>query len=83
MNKTKWGFVLKKQHYVMTILGSAGGVANGILSILNKSAINQNDPLHHIMNKCEIHLIDYEQKDASTYSKSFSQLKGQFVLHSF
>ncbi len=51
MNKTKWGFGLKKQHHVITILGSAGGVANGILSILNKSAINQNDPLHHIMSK--------------------------------
>lgn len=83
MNKTKWGFGLKKQHYVMTILGSAGGVANGILSILNKSAINQDDPLHHIMSKCDIHLIDYEQKDAITYSQLFPQLKGQFILHKY
>lgn len=74
---------MKEHRHIITILGSAGGVANGILSILNKSALNETDPLHHIMNKCLIHLIDYEQKDASIYSQSFPHLQDQFILHTF
>lgn len=47
---------------VITILGSAGGVAKSILSILNKSVHDKKDPIYHIINNSKIHLIDYKQK---------------------
>jgi len=68
---------------IITILGSAGGVANGVLSILNKSVQDKNDPIHHFMNQCIIHLIDHKQKDKSFYYHSYPHLKDQFVLHEF
>jgi homospermidine synthase len=83
MYKTKWGLVLKDNHHIITILGSAGGVANGILSILNRSVQDEKDPIHHIMNTCYIHLIDNVQKEASIYSQSFPLLKDQLIFHEY
>ena len=68
---------------VITILGSAGGVANAILSILNKSAQDKKDPIHHQIKKATIHLIDSKQKEAHYYSQAFQNIKNQFILHEF
>lgn len=68
---------------IITILGSSGGVANGILSILNNSALDKKDPIHRLINNCIIHLIDYKQKEASYYCHSYPHLKDKFVLHEF
>ncbi len=48
---------------VISILGSAGGAAKSILSILNKSIIDQNDPIHHLIAHSTLHLIDHQQKN--------------------
>ena len=74
MNNTK---------HVITILGSAGGVANGILSILDNSMQDQQDPINEVMNNCCIHLIDHEQKEASDYALSYPHLQDKFVYHEF
>lgn len=50
-----------------SILGSAGGVAKALLSILNKSAQDSQDPVHLILADTNIHLIDCEQKDREYY----------------
>ncbi len=39
---------MKDNNTVITILGSGGGVAKSILSILNKSVLDVDDPIHHI-----------------------------------
>ena len=68
---------------VITILGSAGGVANAILSILNETAQDKNAPIHQQLKNCTIHLIDSKQKEASYYSNAFPSLKNQFICHEF
>lgn len=68
---------------IITILGSAGGVANGILSILNNSVQDEKDPIYREVNNCIIHLIDNQQKDASIYSLSFPNLKDKLITHEF
>jgi homospermidine synthase len=74
---------MEKNKHIITILGSSGGVANGILSILNNSIQDEKDPIHHVMNNCIIHLIDCEQKEASVYSLSHPHLKDKFIYHEF
>lgn len=69
--------------HVITILGSAGGVANGILSILNNSMQDQQDAINGVMNDCCIHLIDHVQKEVSDYALSYPNLKDKFVIHEF
>lgn len=83
MYKTKRGFEMEKNKHIITILGSAGGVANGILSILNNSVQDEKDPIYHVMNNCVIHLIDHEQKEANVYSLSYPHLKDKFIYHEF
>lgn len=68
---------------ILTILGSAGGVANGILSILNNSVLDKKDPIYSEVNNCIIHLIDNQQKDASIYYLSFPNLKDKLITHEF
>jgi hypothetical protein len=41
------GAEMKKISTVFTILGSAGGVAKSILSILNAAACNTQDPIYY------------------------------------
>jgi homospermidine synthase len=74
---------MENTKHIITILGSAGGVANGVLSILNNSLLDEKDPIHHVMNNCLIHLIDHEQKEASVYSLSYPHLKDKFIYHEF
>lgn len=68
---------------VITILGSAGGVAKSILSILNKSVDDKKDPIYNFINNSKIHLIDYKQKKETYYNRLFPNLKDRFELHQF
>lgn len=43
---------------VISILGSSGGVAKAILSVLEKSLGDVHDPIHSLLKLCLIHLID-------------------------
>lgn len=69
--------------FIITILGSSGGVASAILSILNKSANDVNDPIHKYICNAHLHLIDISQKDSYYFSKSFPNLKNKISLHQF
>ena len=66
---------------IITLLGSSGGVAKSILSILNKSIIDKNDPLHSLIHHCTIHLIDKNQKEAAYYQILFPHLYDNLVFH--
>nr|WP_263326749.1 saccharopine dehydrogenase NADP-binding domain-containing protein [Neobacillus sp. Marseille-Q6967] len=68
------------QQTVITILGSAGGVAKSLLSILNKSAVDQHDPIHQIIRDSEIHLIDIKHQ-TEDYFLQFPHLKNKIVTH--
>lgn len=74
---------MKENRTVITILGSSGGVAKSILSILNKSVTDKKDPIHHIIRISRIHLIDSKQKDKAYYHRLFPDLKERIVLHQF
>lgn len=69
--------------HVISVLGSAGGVANAIFSILNKSGQDVNDPIHQQIKVCTFHLIDCKQVVAPTYYHSFPNMKDQFFFHEF
>ncbi|RUL52218.1 S-adenosylmethionine decarboxylase related protein [Lysinibacillus antri] len=58
----------------ITILGSAGGVAKAILSILNKSVVDPHDPIHSILAKSKLHLIDLKAMDKQAFSQLFPNL---------
>lgn len=66
-----------------SLLGSAGGVAKAILSILNKSAEDKNDPIHSVIVSTKFHLVDYEQKDKDYYQELFPNLKNNLCLYDF
>jgi len=68
---------------VITILGSGGGVAKSILSILNKSVHDEKDPIHHIIKSSRIHLVDNKQIEEDYFHSLFPNLKDHIVLHQF
>jgi homospermidine synthase len=74
---------VSKDKMIVTILGSAGGVAKSILSILNKSAQDKNDPIHHKIRDAVIYLIDHNQKETGYYSSLFPHLYDQFLIVNF
>ncbi|MCM3789336.1 saccharopine dehydrogenase NADP-binding domain-containing protein [Domibacillus indicus] len=74
---------MKDQQQALTILGSAGGVAKSILSILNQSAVDEKDPIHHFISSCKIHLLDHKQKEKDYFCRLFPHLQNQFTFHQF
>ena len=66
-----------------SVLGSAGGVAKAILSILNKSAQDKNDPIHPYIVNSKFHLIDYKQKTINHYKKLFPNLQKNLSTYNF
>lgn len=74
---------MNDQRKTITILGSAGGVAKSILSILNQSAVDEKDPIHHFISSCMIHLIDHKQKEKDYFCRLFPHLQNQFAVHQF
>ncbi|MGX6443392.1 S-adenosylmethionine decarboxylase related protein [Neobacillus sp. K501] len=74
---------MKEQQTVISLLGSAGGVAKSVLSLLNKSVMDQNDPIHHIIKNSKIHLIDLKQKNSQYYQTLFPHLSQYLTLHQF
>lgn len=74
---------MKDLQTVISIFGSAGGVAKSVLSILNQSVRNDKDPIHQIIINSTIHLIDYKQKEALYYQNLFPNLTQKVVYHQF
>ncbi len=72
---------MKDGQVVITILGSAGGVARSILSLLNQTAIEAKAPLNRLIAGSTIHLIDIKQKTKDYYDILFPHLDSKIVLH--
>lgn len=68
---------------IISILGSGGGVAKSVLSILNRASEDRNDPINSFINSSKLHLIDLKQKDMKYYEKRFPNLKDKISLHQF
>ncbi|MGM9989039.1 MAG: S-adenosylmethionine decarboxylase related protein [Bacillaceae bacterium] len=65
------------------ILGSSGGLAKGVLSLLNKSIVDPNSPIYKFLIDCQIHLIDNKQKEFSYFEGNFPHLKEQIALYEY
>lgn len=65
----------------LTILGSGGGVAKSVLSILDKAFQDPNDPIHSKIRRLDLHLVDKKQKDKSYYEQFIPHVG--FTLHQF
>jgi len=71
-------------HFInISVLGSAGGVAKAILSILNISVQDKNDPIHSFIVNSRFHLIDYKQKNIDRYKKLFPNLRNNLGTYNF
>lgn len=67
---------------VLTVLGSAGGVARAVLAILNDAAQNAQDPLHAILQGAQIHLVDLKKRPMSYYGALLPNLRRkQLAIH--
>lgn len=74
---------MKDHQTVISIFGSAGGVAKSILSILNHSASDTKDSIHQFIANSTIHLIDHKQKDPLYYQSLFPHLTKRMNYHQF
>ncbi|AYB44759.1 saccharopine dehydrogenase NADP-binding domain-containing protein [Paenibacillus lautus] len=74
---------MKQPSTVISILGSSGGVAKAILSVLEKSYGDIHDPIHSIIKHTKIHLIDLKQKEAAHYRMFMPKLFKHATLHQF
>jgi homospermidine synthase len=74
---------MKDHQTVISIFGSAGGVAKSVLSIFNQSVLNDKDPIHTIISQSTIHLIDIKQKEPLYYQNLFPNLTAQMAYHQF
>lgn len=66
-----------------SVLGSAGGVSKALLSILNKSAQDENDPIHPFIVNLNLHLIDNKQKNIDYYKNLFPNLAKKLSIYNF
>jgi len=73
----------QKNQYTISILGSMGGVAKSILSILNYSVTDINDPIHHVITKSKLFLIDINQKEIDYYNQLIPNLIDKLTLLQF
>ncbi|WP_339252705.1 S-adenosylmethionine decarboxylase related protein [Sporosarcina sp. FSL W8-0480] len=65
----------------ISILGSGGGLAKAVLSILNQSVQDINDPIYPNINKVQFHLIDSTQKGKEYYDQLFPNLSDKITLY--
>lgn len=68
---------------MITILGSAGGVARAVLAVLSEAALDPGDPLHGFLYSSTVHLVDWEQMGKGYYQKLLPELKGRLHIHQF
>ncbi len=75
---------MANEHFInFSVLGSAGGVAKAILSILNKSAQDKTDPIHDCIVNSKFHLIDSKQREIGYYKNLFPNLQNNLYTYSF
>ncbi|ULT54623.1 S-adenosylmethionine decarboxylase related protein [Neobacillus drentensis] len=66
---------------VLTILGSAGGLARSLLALLNKASLDPHDPIQQKLYNSTIHLIDYNQRPLDYYQSICPNLIHQITIH--
>jgi homospermidine synthase len=66
---------------IITLLGSAGGLAKSILSIFNRAKGDENDYIHPFLKNSQLHLIDIKQKKMTYYKKIAPFLESNIILH--
>lgn len=74
---------MKDHQTVISIFGSAGGVAKSVLSILNHSASDTQDPIHLMITNSALHLLDHKQKEPLYYQNLYPHLKNLMNYHQF
>lgn len=67
----------------ISILGSSGGVANAILSILNLASMDKEDPIHEYISKCRLNLVDLKQNTMKHYEDKYPNLKDKIEIFEF
>ncbi|MCR2804563.1 S-adenosylmethionine decarboxylase related protein [Paenibacillus soyae] len=72
---------MKNGEWNISIFGSAGGVARSVLSLLNKSITEPDDPLYPRLNSCKLHLIDLNQKSIDYYERICPHLLERSTLY--
>ena len=83
LNKTRLEGAVQSYQGTLTIsiLGSAGGVAKSVLSILNKAVKDKNDPIYSFVCNSQFHLIDAKQKSIEYFHQWFPNLTDKITLH--
>lgn len=74
---------MEKKGVVISIFGSAGGVAKSLLALLNNSITDPRDPLHSVMQYSELHLVDLKQKNMEYYKQKCPELTKLIKLYQF
>lgn len=72
---------MTQSQLTLSLLGSGGGAAKAILSLLNQAAQDEQDPIHSYIKHCKIHLIDIKQKPRAYYEGFCSTLSDKLILH--
>lgn len=72
---------MTQSQLTLSLLGSGGGAARAILSLLNQTAQDKNDSIHSHIKHCTIHLIDIKQKPRAYYEAFCSALSDKLILH--
>ncbi|WP_426448760.1 saccharopine dehydrogenase NADP-binding domain-containing protein [Paenibacillus sp. S-38] len=67
----------------LTLLGSGGGVAKAVLSLLQAAAQTPGDPLYSLLSRSRVHLVDLQQKEPAYYRTQFPDLYPRLKLHEF
>lgn len=68
---------------VITVLGSAGGVARAVLALLHNAVIDAADPIHRLIRDAQLHLVDRNQESIDYYRQRFPALRTLIRLHQF
>ncbi|GAB2693859.1 saccharopine dehydrogenase NADP-binding domain-containing protein [Paenibacillus thermoaerophilus] len=63
---------------VITLLGSAGGVARAVLAVLDHASGTPDDPLHDKLSGSKLYLLDREARPKSYYARLLSRYPGKF-----
>jgi len=53
------------------------------MSLLNKAAVDQNDPIHPFIANSRLHLVDFKQKNAVYYQDLFPNLRHRLFVYNF
>ena len=73
--------MMNKDKIVMTILGSAGGLAKALLSLLNRASRDEDNPIYQQIHDSTFYLIDYNQKPLDYYRDICPNLISRLHIH--